>query len=125
MSSMNLAALSWRAPFHRSEDAIRALAGLIDLDAGQARVLGLDPLRDAARDEAVAVERLRLAVEQRRLAAEAGDTAQRSYQAGVLSSLDVLDASDRLYAADIGLADARARLAAARVALARALGRGP
>ncbi|MBK9518109.1 MAG: ABC transporter ATP-binding protein [Anaeromyxobacter sp.] len=28
--------------------AIRALAGLIDLDAGQARVLGLDPLRDAA-----------------------------------------------------------------------------
>ena len=81
--------------------------------------------RDAARDEAVAAERLRLAVEQRRLAAEAEATAQRSYQAGVLSSLDVLDAGDRLYAADIGLADARARLASARVALARSLGRGP
>ncbi|MBL0276362.1 MAG: TolC family protein [Anaeromyxobacter sp.] len=104
-----------------------ALARLAQARAGEAaqRLLVGQEARDAARDEAVAVERLRLAVEQRRLAAEAGDTAQRSYQAGVLSSLDVLDASDRLYAADIGLADARARLAAARVALARALGRGP
>jgi outer membrane protein TolC len=43
----------------------------------------------------------------------------------VASSLDVVDANDRLYAADIGRADARARLASARVALERALGRGP
>ncbi|HET9553055.1 MAG TPA: TolC family protein [Anaeromyxobacteraceae bacterium] len=82
-------------------------------------------VRDAARDVAVAAERLRLAGEQRRLAAEAAGTAQRTYEAGVASSLDVVDADDRLYAADIGLADARARLASARVALDRALGRGP
>jgi outer membrane protein TolC len=81
--------------------------------------------RDAARDLGVAAERLRLAEEQRRLADDAHATARRGYDAGVASSLDVLDASDRLYAADIGLADARARLGAARVALERALGRGP
>lgn len=81
--------------------------------------------RDAARDEAVAVERHRLAVEQRRLAAEAAGTAERGYQAGVASSLDVVDANDRLYAAEVGLADAGARLAAARLALLKALGRGP
>ncbi len=39
------------------------------------------------------------------------------------SSLDVIDANDRLYQADVGLADARARLAQAQVALERALGR--
>ena len=71
------------------------------------------------------MERLRLAVEQRRLAADAAGTADRSYRAGVASSLDVLDANDRLYGADFGLADAGARLAAARLALRRALGRGP
>jgi outer membrane protein TolC len=73
----------------------------------------------------VALERLRLAVEQRRLADQAAGTAQRGYEAGVASSLDVVDADDRLYLADLGLAEARARLATARVALARALGRGP
>lgn len=104
-----------------------AEARLAQARAGEvsARLQVSQEARDAARDEAVAAERLRLAVEQRRLATEAEATAQRSYRAGVLSSLDVIDAGDRLYAADIGLADARARLAAARVALARALGRGP
>jgi outer membrane protein TolC len=82
-------------------------------------------VRDAARDEATAIERLRLAQEQRRLADEAAGTAQRGYEAGVSSSLDVVDANDRLYLADIGLAEARARLAVARVALDRARGRGP
>lgn len=81
--------------------------------------------RDSARDELVAAERLRLAGEQRRLAAEAAGTATRGYEAGVASSLDVVDANDRLYAAEIGLADASARLAAARLARSRALGRGP
>jgi outer membrane protein TolC len=73
----------------------------------------------------VAAERLRLAGEQRRLASEAAGSALRTYREGVASSLDVVDANDRLFAADIGLAEARARLAGARVALARALGRGP
>jgi len=81
--------------------------------------------QDAARDVGVADERLRLAGEQRRLAEEAAATARRSYEAGVASSLDVVDANDRLFLADVGLAEARARLGAARVALERALGRGP
>jgi outer membrane protein TolC len=93
-------------------------------EAAQRLAVGQEA-RDAARDEAVAVERLRLAGEQRRLAAEAAATAQRSYQAGLASSLEVVDMNDRLYAADIGLADAGARLAAARLALQRALGRDP
>lgn len=78
---------------------------------------------DAARDLDVARERLRLAVSQRRLAADAAASAKRSFDAGIASSLDVIDANDRLYVADVGLADGRARLASAQVALARALGR--
>ena len=39
------------------------------------------------------------------------------------SSLDVIDANDRLYQADSGLADARGRLAQAKLALTLALGR--
>jgi outer membrane protein TolC len=81
--------------------------------------------RDAARDLAVAGEQLRLAGDQRRLAAEAAASASRSYREGIASSLDVVDANDRLFAADVGLAAARARLAGAGVALQRALGRGP
>jgi len=82
-------------------------------------------VRDALHDVEVARERLRLAREQRRLAEEADATAQRGYQAGVASSLDVIDADDRLYLAEAGLAEARARLAMARVALERASGLGP
>lgn len=80
-------------------------------------------LADAARDLSVAGERLRLAETQRRLAGDAAASASRSFDAGVATSLDVLDANDRLYLADVGLAEARARLAQARVALDRASGR--
>jgi outer membrane protein TolC len=94
--------------------------------AGEAQRLSVSQeTRDAARELEVAVERLRLATEQRRLAAEAAGSAQRSYREGIASSLDVLDSNDRLFAADVGLAEARARLAGAGVALQRALGRGP
>jgi outer membrane protein TolC len=72
---------------------------------------------------AVAAERLRLAESQRRLAADAAGSARRSFEAGVASSLDVLDAEDRLYAAEIALAGARARLGLAWAALDRAAGR--
>jgi outer membrane protein TolC len=41
----------------------------------------------------------------------------------VASSLDVLDANDKLYQAEVGMADARGRLGIARVAFDRALGR--
>ena len=58
------------------------------------------------------------------LADDAAASAKRSFDAGVASSLDVLDANDRLYQADVGLADARARLGMARVALARPAGEG-
>ncbi|HEY6004961.1 MAG TPA: TolC family protein, partial [Anaeromyxobacter sp.] len=78
---------------------------------------------DSIRNVAVARERLRLAETQGRLAADAAASARRSFDAGVASSLDVIDANDRLYQADVGLADARARLAQARVGLDRALGR--
>jgi outer membrane protein TolC len=94
--------------------------------AGEAQRLAVSQeALDARREVAVAAERLRLAVEQRRLAAEAAGSAQRSFDAGVASSLDVVDANDRLYSAEVGLAESRARLAAARVALERAVGRGP
>jgi outer membrane protein TolC len=87
------------------------------------RLAVIQDVDDAARDLALARERLRLAQKQRRLAADAAGTARRSFAAGVVSSLDVIDSNDRLYQSDVGLAAARARLAAAIVALQRALGR--
>jgi outer membrane protein TolC len=77
---------------------------------------------DAARDLAVARERLRLAETADRLASEAAASARRSFEAGILSSLDVLDANDRLHLARTARAEARAQLAQARVALERAVG---
>jgi outer membrane protein TolC len=88
------------------------------------RLSVIQDVSDAARELEVTRERLRLAEKQRALAADAAGTARRSFDAGVASSLDVIDANDRLYLSDVGLADARARLAAARIALARAVGEG-
>ena len=87
------------------------------------RLAVVQEVSDGARDLAVARERLRLAETQGRLAADAAASARRSFEAGIASSLDVIDANDRLYLADVGLAEARARLAQARVGLERALGR--
>ncbi|MFL5263576.1 MAG: TolC family protein [Anaeromyxobacteraceae bacterium] len=87
------------------------------------RVAVAQEVKDAARDVALAVERLHLAEEQAGLAGEAAATARRGFAGGVASSLDVLDANDRLYQSDIGLADARARLGLALAALDRAAGR--
>ena len=81
-------------------------------------------VEDAARDVGVSVERLRLALGQRQLAEEAAATARRGFAGGIASSLAVLDANDRLYQSDVGLATARARLGAALAALDRAAGRG-
>jgi outer membrane protein TolC len=92
--------------------------------AEAARLQVIQEVQDAARDVAVATERLRLAEQQRKLASDAAGSAKRSFEAGVASSLDVVDANDRLYQADVGLADARARLGIARVALGRASGEG-
>jgi outer membrane protein TolC len=104
----------------REAEARRAQA----LAAAQGQRLQVkQEVADASRDLAVSRERFRLAEKQGALAADAQGTAQRSFEAGVASSLDVLDANDRRYAADVGLAEARARLATARAALDRAVGR--
>ena len=83
----------------------------------------IQEIQDTRRDVSVAGERLRLAEQQRDLATAAAASAKRTFEAGVASSLDVLDANDKLYQADVGMADAHGRLGIARVALDRALGR--
>lgn len=87
------------------------------------RLAIVQEVKDGLRDVGVARERLVLAESQRSVAADAAATARRGYEAGVSSSLDVIDANDRLFQADVGLADARARIAQAAVALERAIGR--
>lgn len=77
---------------------------------------------DARRDLEVAAQRLALAKQQKALAEEAEKTADRSFEAGLISSLDVLDANDKLYLAEVGLADARAKVGMATAALAKATG---
>ena len=91
--------------------------------AEAARVSIAQEVADAGRDVGVAVERLRLAERQVSFASEAAASAKRTFEGGVAGSLDVLDANDRLYQAEVGLADARGRLGIARAALAKSLGR--
>ena len=87
------------------------------------RLSVVQEVQDTRRDVSVAGERLRLAEQQRELATAAAASAKRTFEAGVASSLDVLDANDKLYQAEVGMADARGRLGVARVASDRALGR--
>jgi outer membrane protein TolC len=103
----------------------QAEAAISESNAGSnaQRLTVIQQIEDASRDMSVARERLRLGEAQQKLAADAAASAQRSFDAGVATSLDTLDANDRLYQADVGLADARARLAQAVLALAQALGR--
>jgi outer membrane protein TolC len=103
-----------------------AEATIADANAGASaqRLLVIQQIEDASRDLEVARERLRLGQTQQKLASDAAASAQRSFDAGVASSLDTLDANDRLYQADVGLADARARLAQAVLSLDQALGHG-
>jgi outer membrane protein TolC len=82
-------------------------------------------VQDAAREVRVAGERLALARQGRETAAEAAAVAERGFAAGQAGSLDVVDANERLYGAEVALADARARLGVAALALARATGRAP
>jgi outer membrane protein TolC len=103
----------------------QAEAALVAAQAGaEAQRIGIvQEVQDTRRDVSVAQERLRLAEQQRDLATAAAASAKRTFEAGVASSLDVLDANDKSYQADMAMADARARLGIARVALDRALGR--
>jgi len=91
--------------------------------AAEAQRLGIvQEVQDALRDIAVAEERLRLAEQQRDFATAAAASAKRIFEAGVASSLEVLDANDKMYQADVALADAHGRLGIALVTLDRALG---
>ncbi|HEY6101350.1 MAG TPA: TolC family protein [Anaeromyxobacter sp.] len=110
--------------FREARQRQAAAQGVSARAAAEAQRLAVvQEVSDGARDLAVARERLRLAETQRTLAGDAAASARRSFDAGIASSLDVIDANDRLYQADVGLAEARARLAQARVGLDRALGR--
>jgi outer membrane protein TolC len=104
---------------HQAEaQAAGARAGLSEQELAVRR-----EVQDALRELSLAIERLRLARSRLGLAADSAASIRRSFEAGVSSSLDVIDANDRLYVADSGLATARARLALARLALRLALGR--
>ncbi len=73
-------------------------------------------------DVSLAAERLRLAETKVALAQDAAASAERAFNVGVVSSLDVLDANDRLFQAEVALAAERARAARANIELRRALG---
>jgi outer membrane protein TolC len=109
--------------YGRARQAEGAIAGARAAAEAQ-RVEVVQQVQDAARDVAVATERLKLAQDQVKLAGEAAGTARRGFAAGISSSLDVLDANDRLYQSEVGLADASARLGIALATLDRAAGRG-
>jgi len=87
------------------------------------RLAVLQEVEDAVRDLQVSSERLRLAEKQRAVAADAAAVARRGFQAGTTGNVDVLDANDRLFQAELAGADARARAGVARAALDRAVGR--
>lgn len=80
---------------------------------------------DAQREIGVAEDRLRLAETRQGLARDAAASAKRSFEAGVATTLDVLDANDKLYKSEVAMAEARARLAQARIELGRASGGTP
>ncbi len=87
------------------------------------RLAVLQEVDDGARELAVSTEKLRLAEQQRALAADAAATARRGFEAGVTGNVDVLTANDELFQAEVGLARARAQLGQAAAVLERAAGR--
>lgn len=107
--------------------AHQAEASLVGAEAvlNQQRLEVVQQVKDALRDVAVARERLQLAQRQKELASETAASAHRSFEAGVAGSVDVLDANERLYQSEVGLAQNRAQLGIALVSLDRAVGRGP
>jgi outer membrane protein TolC len=89
------------------------------------RLAAVQDIENARHDIAVARERTALAAVQRQLASDAAASAHRSFDAGVASTQDVLDANDKLFQAEVGMADARARLSQAILSLRHAVGRTP
>ena len=109
----------------RSARRRQAEAALAIAEAGlQAERLQITrEVLDALREVEVSRERLRLAVRQRELAAEASSSASRSFEAGLTGSLDALDANLRIWQASVGLARTKARVGVAFTGLERAIGR--
>lgn len=103
----------------READAAIALA---HAEGARIRLQIRQEIADAERDVRLALERLRLAETRAALAREAAESAQRSFMVGIATSLDVLDANDKLFQADVALAAERARKAQARIELGRARG---
>lgn len=112
----------WR--YGKADQARAALSGAEAARALERLQVG-EEVQNAVRDVAVARERVRLGERQQEAAAEAAASARRGFGAGVAGSIEVIDANDRLFQAEVGLADARARLGRALVALDRAVGRSP
>jgi outer membrane protein TolC len=110
--------------YGKTRQAQASLAGAEAASSQQSLEI-VQQVKDAVRDVAVTRERLQLAQRQRELASETAASAHRSFEAGVAGSVDVLDANDRLYQSEVGLAQSRAQLGVALVTLDRAVGRGP
>jgi outer membrane protein TolC len=103
-------------------DEAHAVVRAARLESAQKRLVVQQEVANAEREIAVAVERLRLAETRVRLARDAAASAQRSFVAGIASALDVLDANDKLFQAEVALATERAHKAQAKIELKRALG---
>ncbi len=110
--------------YGKAREAEAALSGAEAARALERLEVG-QQVRDAVRDTAVARERLRLGERQQEAAAEAAASARRGFAAGVAGSIEVIDANDQLFQAEVALADARGRLGVALVALDRAVGHSP
>lgn len=103
----------------------RAEAGLRQARA-QRRKQELDvrqDVLDARRELKLARGKYRLAQEEVDVARQAAESAERTFAEGLSSSLDVLDALDASFQAELRLEEAKARAAAASVVLDAARGR--
>lgn len=110
--------------YGRRREAEAELQG-IQAELSERKLAIHQEVSDAKREIEVAKERQRLAHARKELAADAAASAKRSYDAGISTTLDVLDANDKLYQADVAMAQAKAQLAESRIELERALGTGP
>lgn len=109
--------------YGKAQEARGALAGAT-ANRTAAELQVDQEVRQARRDLGVARERLELATHARQLANDAEQAAQRGFEAGLVSSLEVLDAQDRRYAAEVGYQQARAYLGAADARLRAATATG-
>ena len=103
---------------HEAEANLRATAAELEVN----RLSVSQELTNARRDVSVAQERLRLAESLQKLATDAAGSARRSFDAGVATTLDVLDANDKLFQSEVAMAEAKAKVAQALVEVERTLG---